>query len=40
MKSKCFNIIKDDNGERLIMKKECKECQSILKEGKDIPLEV
>ncbi len=37
--SKCFNIIKDDNGERLIMKQECIDCQKILKEDKDIALE-
>ena len=33
-RSKCFKIIKDDNGERLIMKKECLDCQEILEEGK------
>jgi|GEM_PF-5118839 len=33
-KSKCFNIAKDDNGERLVMKQECIDCQKILKEGK------
>ena len=33
-KSKCFNIIKDDNGERLVMKQECIDCQKTLEEGK------
>ena len=33
--SKCFDIHKDDNGERLIVSTECKECQEILAKGKE-----
>jgi len=31
--SKCFDIENDDNGERLVVSQECKDCQKKLKEN-------
>jgi hypothetical protein len=32
--SKCFHVEKDENGERLVMKQECKDCQETLASSK------